>query len=347
MASLSSSPAPLVVVVTGAAGQIGYSLLPLLANGSTFGASRGVELRLLEIPQAVGALEGVKMELQDCAFSCLEREIVCTADPAAAFAGADVAILVGGFPRRPGMLRKDLIQINTKIFSGMGKALDAAKPTCKVLVVANPANTNALTCVKNCSTVPAKNFAAMTRLDYNRATAQVALRLGTRVHNVRNVIIWGNHSATQFPDPTTDGVVVGADGARTALREALSADSAWLRGDFLSTVQQRGKAIIDARGKSSALSAAQAAADCMRTWVTTGTAVGETVAMAVYNDRGYYGVAEDIVFSFPCECRGGEWVVKEGLALTEYAQGKLKVSEAELLEERSAAMEILETAAEE
>ena len=336
----------MIIVVTGAAGQIGYSLLPLLANGSTFGPTANVELRLLEIPQAVGALEGVKMELQDCAFPCL-GDIVCTADAQAAFAGADVAVLVGGFPRRPGMLRKDLIQINTKIFSGMGKALDGAKPTCKVLVVANPANTNALTCIKNCSTLPAKNFAAMTRLDYNRATAQVALRLGTRVQNVKNVIIWGNHSATQFPDPTTDGVVVGADGTRTALRSALGGDEdiAWLQGDFLSTVQQRGKAIIDARGKSSALSAAQAAADCLRTWVTTGTSGGETVAMAVYNDSGYYGVAKDIVFSFPCECRGGEWLVKEGLTLTEYAHEKLKLSEAELLEERAAAAEILEAGA--
>lgn len=346
VASASTSPpssqiAPLVVVVTGAAGQIGYSLLPLLANGSTFGSLRQVELRLLEIPQAVGALDGVKMELQDCAFPTL-GDVVCTADPLVAFADADVAILVGGFPRRPGMLRKDLIQINTKIFVGMGKALDqAAKATCKVLVVANPANTNCLVALKQCNRIPAKNFAAMTRLDYNRASAQIALRLKTKVSNVRNLIIWGNHSATQFPDPITDGFVVAADGSHKPLATALQADGDWLRGDFVSTVQQRGKAIIDARGKSSALSAAQAAADCVRTWTVTGTSAGETIAMAVYNEAGAYGVDSDLVYSFPCEVADGEWRVKAGLQLNEYAQEKLKISESELLDERSAAMEIL------
>lgn len=258
---------------------------------------------------------------------------------------------MGGFPRKPGMLRKDLIQANTRIFVSMGQAIARAAPAhIKVLCVANPANTNCLVTLRQCAgRVPAANFAAMTRLDYNRASAQIALKVGASVRDVKNVVIWGNHSATQYPDATSDGYVRNAWGGKRPLRELLSSESdrQWLQTQFLKTVQQRGKAIIDARGKSSAMSAANAAADCVRTWLVTGTAPGETVAMAVYNDRGYYGVAKGIMFSFPCECRGGEWVVKEGLALTEYAQGKLKVSEAELLEERSAAMEILETAAEE
>jgi malate dehydrogenase len=257
-----------------------------------------------------------------------------------------LAILVGGFPRKPGMLRKDLIQANTRIFVSMGQAIARAAPAhIKVLCVANPANTNCLVTLRQCAgRVPAANFAAMTRLDYNRASAQIALKVGASVRDVKNVVIWGNHSATQYPDATSDGYVRNAWGGKRPLRELLSSESdrQWLQTQFLKTVQQRGKAIIDARGKSSAMSAANAAADCVRTWLVTGTAPGETVAMAVYNDRGYYGVAKGIMFSFPCECRGGEWVVKEGLDVSPFGRAKIRATEKELLEEREAAMEILQ-----
>lgn len=280
------------------------------------------------------------MELLDCAFDTV-NEIVCTTDPLEAFQDADVAFLVGGFPRRPGMLRKDLIQINTKIFLSMGQAIEAvASKHIKVLVVANPANTNALVTLKQCTSISSKNFCAMTRLDYNRASAQVALKVGTSVKHVKNVIIWGNHSASQYPDPTTDGYVVNADGTKSSLSSVLT-DEDWLRNEFMATVQQRGKAVMEARGKSSALSAANAAADCVRTWIVTGTPPGETVAMGVYNDQGYYGVEKDIVFSFPCECKDGEWSVKTGMDIHSFGLEKIKASETELLEERSAAMEIL------
>ena len=330
------------IVVTGAAGQIGYSLLPMIASGEVFGPNTTINLRLLEIPQGLQMLEGVKMELLDCAYDTL-NEIVCTTDPLVAFKDADVAFLVGGFPRRPGMVRKDLIQINTKIFLSMGKAIEAVAATnIKVLVVANPANTNALVTLKQCSRVPAKNFCAMTRLDYNRASAQVAIKLNTSVKNIKNVIIWGNHSATQYPDPITDGYVVAEDGSSSTLASALAGDEEWLREDFLTTVQQRGKSVMEARGKSSALSAANAAADCVRTWLVTGTKEGETVAMAVYNDEGYYGVEKDIMFSFPCICKDGDWIVKKDLEINDFGKEKIKTSEIELLEERAAAMEILE-----
>ena len=314
----------------------------MLAGGSVFGPNQIVELRLLEVPQCVDSLQGVKMELLDCAYPTC-GDIVCTADPAIAFKDCTVCILIGGFPRKPGMLRKDLIAKNTTIFSKMGADLaNFASPNCKVLVVANPANTNCLTLLRHAgSKIPYKNFAAMTRLDYNRATAQVALKTGTPVQRVKNVIIWGNHSATQYPDATTDGFVEDAAGAKTMLADVLRDDQAWLDGEFLTTVQQRGKAIIDVRGKSSAMSAANAAADCVRTWLVTGTEPGETVAMAVFNDKGYYGVAEGLFFSFPCECSGGDWRVKEGLVPSEFAMAKIKASEAELMEERSTANEVL------
>jgi malate dehydrogenase len=280
------------------------------------------------------------MELLDCAFDTL-GEIMCTVDPLEAFKDADVALLVGGFPRRPGMLRKDLIKINTKIFLSMGQAIErVASDNIKVLVVANPANTNALVTLKQCTRIPSKNFCALTRLDYNRASAQVALKVDASVKNIKNVIIWGNHSATQYPDPTTDGYVVNNDGTKTLLSTVLT-DESWLQEEFIPTVQQRGRSVMEARGKSSALSAANAAADCIRTWLVTGTKDGETVAMAVYNDQGYYGVEKDLVYSFPCECKDGDWTVKTGLTVTDFCVEKIKASEAELLEERSAALEIL------
>jgi malate dehydrogenase len=331
----------ITVVITGAAGQIGYSLLPIIASGQVFGPDTTVHLRLLEIPQGLSMLQGVKMELDDCAYDLL-GDVLCTTDPLAAFQDADYAFLVGGFPRRPGMLRKDLIQMNTTIFLSMGQAIEAvASANIKVLVVANPANTNALVTMKQCTRVPSKNFCAMTRLDYNRASSQVAFKLGTSVKNIKNIIIWGNHSATQYPDPTTDGYLADVDGTKTeSLAMLLSAEEEWLRGAFVSTVQQRGKEVMNARGKSSALSAANAAADCMKTW-RNGTKQGETVAMAVYNEQGHYGVDSDVFFSFPCECKNGDWIVKTGLEISEYSQEKIKTSEIELVEERMNAMEIL------
>ena len=337
--SSSSSAAgagPLVVVVSGAAGQIGYSLLPLLANGRTFGPDRAVELRLLEIAPALKALEGVRMELQDGAYPLL-ASITCTADPTVAMKEADVVVLVGGFPRRKGMLRKDLIAKNTGIFKTMGTAIEAAaKATCKVLVVANPANTNCLVALQQCRRVPAKNFSALTRLDCNRARAQVASKVGRGVAGVRNVIIWGNHSATQYPDVETDGKFVESGGEDVALRDVVG-DDEWLRGDFIAKVQQRGKAVIEARGLSSAMSAANAVSDHLRTWLYEGTRPGEHVPMAVYNSAGHYGVAPGTVFSFPCVCENGDYRVKDGFHLSDFAKEKLKITEAELLEEKLAA----------
>ena len=281
-------------------------------------------------------------ELLDCAFPAVAN-IICTGDPMVAFQDADVAILVGGFPRKPGMLRKDLIQANTKIFLSMGQAINkVASTNIKVLCVANPANTNCLVTLKQCMTrISTKNFCAMTRLDYNRASAQIALKVGADVADVKNVIIWGNHSATQYPDATTDGYVLDQWGGKIPLSTTLKKETRWLQNDFLKTVQQRGKAIINARGKSSAMSAANAAADCIRTWLVTGTEEGETVGMAVYNDQGYYGVKKGIMFSFPCMCVGGDWIVKEGLPISPFARTKIKATETELLQELEAAMEIL------
>lgn len=328
--------APLKIAVSGAAGNIGYALLPHLASGHVFG-DRPIELRLLEIPQALGALEGTRMELQDCAFPSL-ADVVCTADPLAAFDDADVVVLVGGCPRRKGMARRDLIQANTSIFGSMGRALDeVASPDAKVLVVANPANTNCLVALREATRLPPKNFCALSFLDHQRAKGLVAQRLGVPADRVRNVTVWGNHSETQYPDALTDGHCVREDGARVPLRSLLANDLEWATKDFVSTVQNRGKAVIEARGSSSALSAAMAAADCLKTWLVTGTREGETVSMAVYNDKGYYGIKEGIVFSFPCKCRNGEWTVVEGLELSEFAKEKLKITENELLEEREAA----------
>ena len=344
-----ASPHVLKIAVSGAAGNIGYALLPLLANGHVFGR-RSVELRLLEITQALPSLEGTRMELLDCAFPSLAA-VTCTADPLVAFADADVIVLVGGAPRKKGMARKDLIQKNTSIFVAMGRAIGAvAAPTCKVLVVANPANTNCLVALSEATrgvgaarALPARNFVALTFLDHQRARGHVARRLAVPVTEIRNVTVWGNHSETQFPDVLTDGSRRGQDGEWTPLASALGEDAGttWATTDLVAAVQQRGKAVIAARGSSSALSAAAATAECLRVWLVAGTAAGETVSMAVHNDKGYYGVREGLVFSFPCECRDGEWRVKEGLSLSSFAQRQLKITEAELLEEREAAWELV------
>jgi len=245
------------------------------------------------------------------------------------------------------MARKDLIRANTRIFARMGRAInDGASPNAKVLVVANPANTNCLVALKEAAKgrIPSKNFCALTYLDYQRAKGQIAQRLGgggVSADRVKNVIIWGNHSETQYPDALTDGYILGENGEKVPLRILLSDDVEWANNDFVTTVQNRGKAVIEVRGNSSALSAAMGTADCLKTWLVTGTKDEETISMAVYNDRGYYGVKEGIVFSFPCECRGGEWFVKEGLELSEFAREKLKVTENELLEEWEAAKGLL------
>ena len=342
MSSTMAAPRPLSVVVTGAAGNIGYALLPLLASGSVFGTDRPIELRLLEIPQALSQLEGVKMELVDAAFPNVSS-IMCTSDPLEAFRNVHVAILVGGFPRKKGLLRKDLIQANTNIFQTMGRALDqVASPNVKVLCVANPANTNCLVAIQQCSRIISpKNLCAMTHLDYTRAKAMVAERLDASIKDIRNVIIWGNHSATQYADATSDGYIVTQQGEKVPLRYVMSNDKAWLQNEFLTNVRQRGKEVIEQRGKSSAMSAAQAAADCLRTWLVTGTKIGETISMAVYNDQGYYGVEQGLVFSFPCECRNGEWFVKEGIELDAFSRQQIRQTEEELREERSDAMEVL------
>eukprot|EP00579_Thalassiosira_antarctica_P015872 CAMPEP_0201945060 /NCGR_PEP_ID=MMETSP0903-20130614/53711_1 /ASSEMBLY_ACC=CAM_ASM_000552 /TAXON_ID=420261 /ORGANISM="Thalassiosira antarctica, Strain CCMP982" /LENGTH=431 /DNA_ID=CAMNT_0048488119 /DNA_START=54 /DNA_END=1349 /DNA_ORIENTATION=- len=303
---------PIKIAISGAAGNIGYALLPLLTSGYIF-QDQPVELRLLEIPQAIKSLSGTRMELLDCAFPCL-TDVICTTDPLIAFKNANVIILVGGFPRKKGMQRKDLIQANTSIFTSMGRAIgEVASSNVKVVVVANPANTNCLVALNEAlsssSRIPAKNFCALSYLDHQRAKGQIAQRLGVSPNRVKNVTIWGNHSETQYPDALTDGYCVNDNGEEIQLRSLLANDLDWVTNDFISIVQKRGKTVMEARGNSSALSAAMATAECLKTWLVTGTNEGETVSMAVYNDKGYYGVKKGIVFSFPCECRNGEWFV--------------------------------------
>jgi malate dehydrogenase len=328
------------IAISGAAGNIGYALIPLLASGYVFGDCP-IELRLLEIPHALKALAGIRMELIDCAFPCL-TDVLCTTDPLEAFENADVIVLVGGFPRKQGMERKDLIQANTKIFTTMGRAIgEVASPDVKVLVVANPANTNCLVALSEASSIPTKNFCALSYLDHQRAKAQIAIKLGVSTNCIKNVTIWGNHSETQFPDPLTDGYFLSDNGEKIPLSSLLANDLDWVTTDFVSLVQSRGKHVIEVRGNSSALSAAQASADCLKTWLVTGTMHGETVSMAVYNDKGYYGVKKGIVFSFPCECKDGNWYVKSGLSLSDMALEKLEITETELLEERDAAHDLL------
>jgi malate dehydrogenase len=332
---------PIKIAISGAAGNIGYALLPLLANGYVF-QNQPVELRLLEIPHAIKTLSGTRMELLDCAFPCLTN-VICTTDPLEAFQDANVIVLVGGFPRRKGMARKDLIQVNTKIFTSMGQAMnEVASPDVKVLVVANPANTNCLVALTEASRIPSKNFCALTTLDHQRAKFQIADRLGVQANRVKNVTIWGNHSETQYPDALTGGYYIGENGEKSSLKTLFANDLEWATNDFVSIVQNRGKSVIEARGNSSALSAAMAVANCLKTWLVTGTQEDETVSMAVYNDQGYYGVQAGIVFSFPCECKHGEWFVKEDLQLSEFAQEKLKVTESELVEELVSAQELID-----
>ncbi len=316
---------PVRVAITGGAGQIAYSLAFRIASGSMLGPDQPVILQLLEIPPAMGALEGVVMELKDCAFP-LVAGIVATDDPNVAFKDADYALLVGARPRGPGMERKDLLEANAAIFSVQGKALnDHASRDVKVLVVGNPANTNALIARENAPDLNPRQFTAMTRLDHNRALAQLADKTDSGVNDIEKMIIWGNHSSTQYPDLHSATV-----NGKAALELV---DQNWYADDFIPTVQQRGAAIIKARGASSAASAASAAVDHMRDWAL-GTN-GGWVSMAVASD-GSYGIAEGIVYSYPVICKDGDFEVVQGLDVNAFSRERMEATEAELREERAA-----------
>lgn len=324
---------PIRVAISGAAGQLAYSLIFRIASGVVFGMEQPIQLRLLEIPPAMKALEGVAMELDDCAFPLLTG-MVLTDKAEEAFDGIAWALLVGSKPRGPGMERKDLLTENGKIFVGQGRALEKAAAELRVLVVGNPANTNCLIALKNTGGVPADRFHAMMRLDQNRAAAQLAAKAGVGVDQVSNVTIWGNHSATQFPD------FFNAKIGGKATAEVIS-DRAWLEGDFISTVQQRGKAIIDARGLSSAASAANAAIDHVTSMLSP-TPDGDWVSSGVLSSGAHYGIPEGIVSSFPLRFDGkGGWEVVEGLEIGDFARGKIDASVKELQEERSVVEDLL------
>lgn len=323
--------APVRVTVTGAAGQISYSLLFRIAAGQMLGTDQPVILQLLEITPALEALKGVAMELEDCAFPLLAG-IVQTDDANVAFKDTDFALLVGARPRGPGMERKDLLEANAAIFSAQGKAIDAnASRDIKVLVVGNPANTNALIAQRNAPSINPRQFTAMTRLDHNRAMSQLADKTGTTINDVTNMTIWGNHSATQYPDLHHTKV-----NGKTAI-DLVEQD--WYEADFIPTVQQRGAAIIAARGASSAASAANAAISHMRTWAL-GTAEGDWASMGIYSD-GSYGITEGLIYSFPCVCKDGDWSIVQGLEINDFSRGKMQATEQELTEERDAVQHLL------
>lgn len=322
---------PVRVTITGGAGQIGYQLAFRIASGQMLGSDQPVILQLLEIPQALDALNGVVMELDDCAFPTLAG-IVATDDPNVAFRDADYALLVGARPRGPGMERKDLLEANAAIFSVQGKAMnDNAKRDIRVLVVGNPANTNALIASANAPDIPAGNFTAMTRLDHNRAIAQLAAKTGKHVSDVRQMTIWGNHSATQYPD--IHHASVGGDAAIGQV------DSDWLVDEFIPTVQQRGAAIIKARGASSAASAASAAIDHVRDWAL-GTPDDDWVSMAIPSD-GSYGIEPGVIYSYPVRCKDGSYEIVQGLEVNDFSRERMAATEQELREERAAIEHLL------
>jgi malate dehydrogenase len=322
---------PVRVTVTGAAGQISYSLLFRIAAGEMLGPDQPVILQMLEITPALGALQGVAMELDDCAFPLLAG-MVTTDDAKVAFKDADYALLVGARPRGPGMERKDLLEANAAIFSAQGKAInEVASRDIRVLVVGNPANTNALIAQRNAPDINPRQFTAMTRLDHNRALTQLALKTNKHNTDVTHMTIWGNHSSTQYPDLFQAKV----DG-----KPALDiVDQSWFENDFIPTVQKRGAAIIDARGASSAASAANAAIDHMRTWVM-GTAEGDWTSMGIYSE-GHYGVTKGLLYSFPVTCKDGEYTVVEGLEITDFSQQRMDATQAELTDERDAVAHLL------
>lgn len=317
--------------MTGAAGQIGYSLVFRIASGDMLGSDRSVILQMLEIPQALGALEGVAMELEDSAFPLLGGTI-STDDPETAFADADIALLVGAMPRKAGMERSDLLSANGAIFTTQGQAIaESARPEVRVLVVGNPANTNALIAMSNAKGMDRSNFTAMTRLDHNRAVGQLATKVGRPVTAVRRVTIWGNHSSTQYPDLTHCEV----DG--TPALELVD-DQNWVDEEFIPTVANRGAAVIEARGASSAASAANAAISHIRDW-WQGTPEGDWVSMGVPSD-GSYDVPEGLMSSFPCICRDRRWEIVQGLEIDDASRKRIDVSVAELIEERDAVREL-------
>lgn len=323
--------APVRVAVTGAAGQIGYSLLFRIAAGDMLGPDQPVILQLLEITPALDALKGVVMELDDCAFPLLAG--VTVSDKAEeAFKDADYALLVGARPRGPGMERKDLLEANAAIFSAQGKALNAvASRQVKVLVVGNPANTNALIAQRNAPDLDPRLFTAMMRLDHNRALAQLAAKTGAHSTDIKKMIVWGNHSATQYPD-IFQATVKGQAAADLVEQE-------WLEQDFIPTVQQRGAAIIKARGQSSAASAASAAVDHMRSWAL-GTAADDWVSMGIYSD-GSYGIEQGLIYSYPCVCKDGQFEIVQGLEINEFGRNRMVLTEQELIEERNAVEHLL------
>jgi malate dehydrogenase len=328
---MKKSKTPVRVAITGAAGQIGYQLAFRIASGQLFGPDQPIVLQLLEITPALGALNGVAMELDDCAFDTL-HSIVVTDQAANAFKDINYAFLVGARPRGPGMERKDLLVANAQIFSAQGKALDAvASRNVKVLVVGNPANTNALIARENAKGLDPRNFTAMTRLDHNRAKAQLAGKVGAHVSDVKGAIIWGNHSATQFPDLAH--ATVGGTPALSKVSQA------WYRDEFIPTVQQRGAAIIKARGASSAASAASAAIDHVHDWAL-GTPGDDWVSMAVASD-GSYGIPEGIVYSYPVRCSGGNYTIVQGLSIDDFGRSKMAATDAELREERAGVNDLL------
>jgi len=322
---------PVRVAVTGAAGQIGYALNFRIASGAMLGPDQPVILQLLEVPQAQEILKGVVMELNDCAFPLL-TEVIATDRPEEAFKDADYALLVGARPRGPGMERKDLLEANAQIFSVQGKAMDQhASRDIRVLVVGNPANTNALIAASNAKSLDRRQFTAMTRLDHNRALYQLAAKLGKHVNDVRRVTIWGNHSSTQYPD-LHHATVSG----KAALEQV---DMGWYADEFIPVVQQRGAAIIKARGASSAASAASAAIDHMRTWAL-GSAEGDWVSMGIPSD-GSYGIPEGVVYSYPVTCRDGQYQIVQGLEINSFSRERMDATYQELKEERDGVAALL------
>jgi malate dehydrogenase len=320
---------PVRVTVTGAAGQIGYALLFRIASGEMLGKDQPVILQLLEIPPAMDAVRGVMMEIEDCAFP-LVAGMSATADANEAFKDTDYALLVGSRPRSKGMERKDLIEANAAIFSVQGKALnDHASRSVKILVVGNPANTNSLIAQRNAPDLDPRQFTAMTRLDHNRAVAQLAAKTGSKVTDVEGLCIWGNHSATQYPD--LHGATVGGKRAMDLV------DMDWYSKDFIPVVQQRGAAINEARGASSAASAANATIDHMHDWALGSDGV---VSMGVYSD-GSYGIEKGLIYSFPVTCKGGDWKIVDGYDVNDFSRGRMQATEQELIEERDAVAHLL------
>lgn len=326
---------PIRVLVTGAAGQIGYSLLYSLANGDVFGKDQPIILHLLDITPALGALGGVKFELEDCSLPLL-RDVVCTDQESVAFKDIDIAVLVGAMPRKEGMERKDLLAANVRIFKSQGTALEQyAKKTVKVLVVGNPANTNCLICSKYAPSIPAENFSCLTRLDHNRAKAQVALKLGVTSDKVKQVTIWGNHSSTQFPDLRHTKVTLNSGETKSAY-DAIQ-DENWVKNSFIPVVQKRGAAIIAARKLSSAMSAAKAICDHLRDW-WFGTSNDDWVSMGIVSD-GSYGIEKGLVYSFPVRCQNRSWSIVQGLEINDWARDLMTKTAQELTQERDDAFD--------